>query len=179
MQNKMYEDTDSKTNAAFFSKQPPSVSSSKERKPVECDSCGKKGHTEDRCWKKAKHVGENQARFAHSSNQQSTDWSNGYAFRCSSVSQQARRQEADWFIDSGASQHMSDQRWAFVDYQSIKPGSWPVNGIGLHHKPLQATGFGSIPVSCRVGGNSYNGVLQKVLFVPNLGVNLYLVCHRQ
>jgi hypothetical protein len=67
-------------------------------------------------------------------------------------------------VDSGASQHMSDQRWAFVNYQRVKPGCWPVNGIGENRKPLQVHGYGTIPISSLVEGCWHDGVLSKKFF---------------
>ena len=123
-----------------------------------------------------------QAKFAHSvklqpppnSQPEVQTWSTDYAFRCS-LSNHSGPRDANWLVDSGASQHMSDQRWAFVNYQTVKLGCWPVSGIGEDRKPLQVHGYGRIPISFYVGGSWHNGMLQELLHVPKLGANLFSV----
>ncbi len=70
---------------------------------------------------------------------------------------------------------MSDQRWMFSNFQPVRHGSWPVKGIGSDIKPLQAIGVGDILIRARINGSWHNGVFQEVLFVPNLGANLFSV----
>ena len=165
--------------AAFFADQP--GTSSQARRNVICDFCKRRGHVEDKCWKKQCQVGETQAKFAHSSgklgpssNPETQSWSGDYAFRCF-MSNDSGPRDVNWLVDSGASQHMSDQRWAFIDYQPVRPGCWPVNGIGENRKPLQVHGYGSIPISSLVEGSWHAGILQDVLYVPQLGANLFSV----
>ena len=80
----------------------------------------------------------------------------------------------EWYADSGASQHMSDQLWMFTVYVPIVPGNWPVNGIG-NNVPLQVYGQGNIPIKTKVNGNWNEGTLKYVIYVPNLGVNLFSI----
>jgi hypothetical protein len=70
---------------------------------------------------------------------------------------------------------MTDQKWAFLQFQHIIPGTWPVTEIGNDRQPLQVHGFGTVPVINEVEGKQLNGVLQEVLYVPNLGVNLFSI----
>jgi hypothetical protein len=46
------------------------------------------------------------------------------------------RVNTDWWIDSGTTQHMSDQFSIFSNFTSVKPGSWPVKGIEATNQPL-------------------------------------------
>ena len=63
----------------------------------------------------------------------------------------------------------------FSSFYPVHPGSWPVKGIGSDADPLQAAGFGDIHVRVRVNEEWHDGVFSKVLFVPNLGANLFSV----
>ncbi len=45
-------------------------------------------------------------------------------FRLMSTSRYEARSTGDWFADSGATQHMTDQREALVDYVAVPEGSW-------------------------------------------------------
>ncbi len=80
------------------------------------------------------------------------------------------RDPDEWFADSGATRHMSDQRQLMHNFKHIPPGSWTVSGIG--DKELEATGYGDIHVRSSVDGNTLTGIVNNVLFVPGLGVNL-------
>ncbi len=77
-----------------------------------------KRHVEDKCLEKARQVSGTQSKFAHSGNLQRQSqpeqqtWSSEYAFWCS-LSNHSGPRDANWLVDSGASQHMSDQRWAW------------------------------------------------------------------
>jgi hypothetical protein len=82
----------------------------------------------------------------------------------------------DWpFADSGASQHMSDQRWMFTTFHAVKKGSYHVKGIGSENCPLQATGKGDICIKSKVNGEWRNNIIYDVLFVPKLGANSFSV----
>ena len=148
------------SDAAFFAKQ--TEPGFKMKNNVSCGYCGRKRLVEEDCWKKAQDERESQAKFAHSygksepsyhSSQHKPSWSGDYAFQCS-ISNHPSPKDDNWLVDSGASQHMSDQSWAFVNYQRVKLGSWPVNGIGNNRKPLQVHGYGTISISSLVEGRS-------------------------
>ncbi len=179
--NKRYGEEGTKNDAAFFANRGGASSNqaNRGRRNVTCTNCGRRGHTEDKCWDKAKQANGAQAKFARGKpTQQDTpqQWSGDYAFRSASFpSRKTRCPDDTWYADSGASQHMTDQRWAFSQFQSIKPGSWPVTGIGENRQPLQVHGFGTVPVTGEVEGVHLHGTLQSVLYVPNLGVNLFSV----
>ena len=116
--NREYEGAPSDT--AFFANQNGGTSSQAakaRRRDVTCDFCGRQGHTEENCWQKAKQMSGTQAKFAHSvklqpppySQPEVQTWSTDYAFRCS-LSNHSGPRDANWLVDSDASQHMSDQR---------------------------------------------------------------------
>lgn len=70
---------------------------------------------------------------------------------------------------------MSDQLWQFENYSPIKPGSWPVKGIGLENDPLQVHGVGDIPFRCRVNSIWLEAIVRNAIYVPGLGANLFSI----
>lgn len=76
----------------------------------------------------------------------------------------------NWFADSGATQHMTDQRSLFRTFTPISSEKWNVNGIGSAR--LLVRGYGSIEFFVTTGGIQREITIEKVLFVPGLGTNL-------
>lgn len=76
--------------------------------------------------------------------------------------------------DSGATDHMSDQANIFSDFTPVTPGHWKVKGIGVNSS-LQVHGYGTVAVRSKVDGITYDGSLERVLYVPNLGVTLFSI----
>ena len=68
---------------------------------------------------------------------------------------------------------MMSNRSYFENFRDIPPGSWTVNGVG--NTTLHATGVGTVPIHSYVNGKVLEGELKKVLYVPELGVNLYSI----
>lgn len=81
----------------------------------------------------------------------------------------------DWYIDSGATQHMSDQHNLFINFCPFTLGNWLVKGIGSTNMPLQAQGKGDIRIRSRMDGIWHEGIIKDVVYVPNLGANLFSV----
>lgn len=115
-----------------------------------CDYCGKLGHDEDRCWTKEKDL-KRAAAKANLAGRSSQDWPEDYTFASFSfLSSHRERRTSDWYVDSGASQHMSGQQWMFEDCKPVKPGSWTVIGIGSAN--LHRHGISSVPIRTKVNG---------------------------
>jgi hypothetical protein len=131
-------------------------------------------HEESRCWKKKKDIRQQEDTRSNiaSSNH---DWPPGFAFTSLCLSNLKKCNQTDWYADSGASQHISDQLWQFQNYNLVKPGSWPVKSIGLDNDPLQVHGVSDIPIRCQVDGNWFNAVIQNVFYVPGMGANLFSI----
>ena len=182
--NKRYADESTrKADAAFFSSrdqarasQPHSSQAAQRKKNVTCTFCGRRGNVEESCWDKERESGETETKMARFKATQASkapeQWSGEYAFRAVPFSRQPRQSKL-WHADSGASQHMTDQRWAFTTFRPIESGVWPVNGIGK--KRLQVRGLGTVRVRGEVDKVVLKGVLQEVLYVPKLGANLFSV----
>jgi hypothetical protein len=78
-----------------------------------------------------------------------------------------------FYLDSGCTQHMSDQKHYFSRLHHIEPGTWSVGGIG--GKKLFAHGIGDIEVEMMSNGEKQTGTIKDALYVPNLNVNLISV----
>ena len=103
------------------------------------------------------------------------NWKMDYALSSFAVfSKNAIHEGGAWYADSGATKHMSDQKWMFINFKEIVPGNWPVKGIG-NVKPLQVHGRGVIPIRTKLNGTRKNGILRDTLYVPKLGANLFSV----
>ena len=76
----------------------------------------------------------------------------------------------DWFADSGATQHMTDQRKFFKCFSLVEENTWFVKGIG--GAQLAVHGYGSIEFTALVDGTKWTALIETVLYVSDLGVNL-------
>lgn len=156
-----------------------------QRKP--CGFCKKNGHKsghrEEDCWRKASYIqgrrdaGDTAYAATNSGHTKPTNPSNtpssddDYAF----VSNIPEMDKHEWYADSGARSHMTDKRCFFETFQSIKPGSRTIRGIGKDNALLSAHGIGSIRIKRKIGGKWSLGTIHNVLYVPNLGANLFSI----
>lgn len=60
-----------------------------------------------------------------------------------------------WFADSGATQHMTDNKSVLQNFIPIEPGRWKVAGIG--GTTLDVCGQGDISVRSMVDGKTHQG----------------------
>ena len=70
------------------------------------------------------------------------------------------------YLDSGCTQHMSDQKQCFTNLHHIEPGTWSVGGID--EKKMFAHGIGDIKVEMISNGEEQTGIIKDALYVPNL-----------
>ncbi|KZR97031.1 putative Copia protein (Gag-int-pol protein), partial [Daphnia magna] len=61
----------------------------------------------------------------------------------------------DWYADSGATHHMTDQRHFFNTFKPVKPGTWHVYGIGSIK--MEVHGVGNIEIHSYVQGEKNVG----------------------
>jgi hypothetical protein len=77
-----------------------------------------------------------------------------------------------WIMDSGASQHMSTNRNFFTVYTPFdKPSK--INGICDY--TTCALGKGTIEMTLYVNGKPTHGSFNDILYIPNLGKNLFSI----
>lgn len=150
-------------NTAMKASQNNSATSEKGQKM--CFFCHKIGHFKQDCIKfkrwKLKKEKANQAE----SSENSSD------FLCFSAYQEERKEEL-WYIDSGATSHMTNNRAAFKSLVLKKlPDVTLANGRGT-----KAFGIGTVITKCLDGNNKETNVeLRDVLYVPDLTNNLLSV----
>lgn len=131
-------------------------------------------HREEDCWLKQSYLqgkrdaGGGEALLSQSSRSEPPTKDDSYAFKSTDILFDSEC----WYADSGASEHMSDNRSLFDTLQPIPPGKRLIKGVGKNNEAHQATGIGNISIRSKVDGVWHNGTLSNVLFVPNLGVNL-------
>lgn len=70
---------------------------------------------------------------------------------------------------------MSDQKSIFQTITPIKHGDRAIKGVGKNNEALYAAGNGTVAIKTKVNGEWNDGVLHNVLFVPDLGTNLFSI----
>ena len=83
-------------------------------------------------------------------------------------------QESDWFADSASTEHMTGHRHFFSSFAPITH-EWNVKGVGTDLQPLSVEGQGTVQIKIKVGTDVLYGVLKDVLYVPEIGVNLFSI----
>ena len=83
----------------------------------------------------------------------------------------ANRHDASvWIADNGATKHVTDQKSVLNNYVNVPVGSWIIEGI----RGATATvhGYGDVLFEAKIAGTLRTGLIRKVLYVPDIGVNL-------
>ena len=81
--------------------------------------------------------------------------------------------EEIWYADAGATEHMSDNRAAFVNFKAIEKGTWPVSIASDQN--LWVQGKGDIRIKRRANDQWLDGTLHDVLYIPDLRTNLFSI----
>ena len=81
--------------------------------------------------------------------------------------------EEIWYADAGATEHMSDNRAAFINFKEIPKGKWPV--AIANDQNLWVQGKGDIKIKRRAHDKWLDGTLHDVLYIPELRTNLFSV----
>lgn len=154
------------SEAAFYSKQTPTRAeparaAPSRGRPGKCNFCGKPGHWARECRQRLEQQGKPQAEAHAASHDQE------FLFMAQDGADAAQH----WYVDSGASQHLTPHRAWFADYQPIP--AQPVF-MGDDH-PQQAVGKGTIHMQLDVHGEAVSVKLTNVLHVPGIANNLLSV----
>ena len=137
-----------------------------------CHYCGESGHWIKECPKRMKENIEKQkvqsANIANGNKSHEENGKNHYLFMAKkSIAQKSNDQV--WYIDSGATQHMTSSKKFMSNYKNISP-------IDIHladQRIVSAIGMGDILMKSTVNGKL--GLLREVLYVPELEHNLFSV----
>ena len=78
-----------------------------------------------------------------------------------------------WYADSGATEHMTEHRDWFSTFKPIPQGTWAVTVAD--DRNIWVQGVGDINITRTVDGVSKEGVLKKVLYIPDLRRNLFSI----
>lgn len=131
----------------------------------ECYHCKKVGHREADCW--AKHPDKRKQKSAGAANVSEEDGPSAL------MADSDGGLSGIWVADSGASQHMSSQKNLFQDFAPITSGTYPIRIA--NKSVMQCMGIGSLHLRSKVGKKWSSITLLNVLFVPELGRNLFSV----
>lgn len=126
-----------------------------------CFYCQKPGHFKRDCRKYKK---DQEGAKSDSSNSSST----GQAFYSELLF--TEKEEDQWFLDSGATDHMTGHMEWFCEYKQFDSPAKVTIGDG---SVLLAEGSGRINISCQVKNKTYKNYLSNVLYVKDLKFNLF------
>lgn len=139
-----------------------------------CYYCGKKGHVQNVCFKKqaddakrkrAKHRGY----FIEEDVEEDKDFSHEFRLFIVDHALSASDEDDIWYVDSGASSHMTGKKEFFDSLEESTYGSKIYLGDDSGY---EIKGYGVIPVKLPNGKISH---LQNVLYVPGIKKNLIFV----
>lgn len=127
-------------------------------KPGKCHKCGKPGHWARECRTKNIPVTKPEVK--------------GDALISEALAslQQTNQVMDTWFVDSGATEHMTHNKEWFVNYETLKTNVLVRIGDGSF---LKGDGVGSINIRAFNGTSWIESHLSKVLYVPKLKYNLF------
>ena len=149
---------------ALFSKNYSEQRKSLDLKKVKCFYCKKKGHFAKDCFKKkadAKKAPQHESANRVESIQVSGVENPEIALAACGIPSK----QNDWWIDSGASQHMTPDKKGLSDYQSFRN---PLQVKLADNSVLLSYGKGNLHLSVFDGTEKVNITLSDVLFVPKI-----------
>ena len=149
-----------------------------------CTYCKRNNHTEQYCFKKEKD--ERLARKTSSSglvskgvqnhgDDNESDSSGDYVCLMSNTSRVERASSHYWYIDSGATSHMTFDRELFTEFKSVN--AYDV-GMG-NASSVKAVGKGTVSLNINVKSKVKECQLKNVAYVPDLKYNLLSVSHME
>jgi len=133
-------------------------------KNIKCNRCGRMGHKMRDCKTKQENIGQGSGHLTRGDNM--------IAAIDGSALTGASSQGQDWVIDSGATHHMCNDEKAF---QELKKLENPVSIRVGNDARIEASHIGTVAIATKVRGEGRTANLQKVLYVPDIAVNLLSV----
>ena len=149
------------TQEALISSRGTELKKTHDLKKIKCHYCKRKGHFARDCFKrKADQRRPSNAEFANKAE--------GVSMKYPAValaSGGASMKSDEWWIDSGASQHMTPDKKGMVEYKSFKS---PVKVKLADNSTLYAYGKGSVALLAYDGTRQVSVTLHDVLYVPRI-----------
>ena len=142
------------TNDALFT-------SRRSKSDLKCHYCQKKGHFARDCYKKKKDMKTSSANVVKDENETVEE----LALKSSNDSS-----KGNWWIDSGATQHMTFQKDDIENYTTFKA---PLKVKLADDSTVNSYGKGQVRLSLSSEDGKVNLVLKEVLFVPDLQNKLF------
>jgi hypothetical protein len=140
------------------------------QKTGKCYVCGETGHWARNCQQRK---GDDTAKKnVGNATQRKSEYSAGFASVALTSSVITVSEHADWFLDSGASDHMCNQRELFLTYEAFDTPAMVCIGDG---GCIEAHGKGHINMLMFDGNRWNKNHLVDVLHVPKLNYNLFSV----
>jgi len=146
-----------------------------------CNHCGKMGHIAVNCRSKTNGNEGEQRRNNNNNNNNNNNGNNQNREGRSSMLAVSENESAfttqeanhgDWAVDSGASQHMCNQKSAFTELTNLEDPVFIRVGNGSR---VEAKFMGSVELKTQVRDQCKTVVLNNVLFIPELAENLLSV----
>lgn len=127
---------------------------------LKCYNCGRSGHMKKDC-RSLKNVRPDQSKLFIARSMITKEMAET---ACSTLD------DEDWYLDSGATKHMTNQRRFFSKFLEFKHPE----KIGLADKTgIDAIGIGEVIVCIKKGDHEGEICLKNVLYVPTLSMNLF------
>ena len=192
--NKVQDFMENEEERAFFSSRGPTSNSGRRllsaeekrkhaakitelKKKTKCRRCGKHGHWERECpnGKKGSDFDKPNEKTtrkgeAHAVITEDLDEGESSAFM---VHVDECSDDDAWYMDGGATDHMTDRLDWFATFKPVSQGRWPV--MIADNRRLWVRGVGRIQIQCEVNGSWYPRDIHHVLYVPELRKNLFSV----
>jgi len=137
-----------------------------------CQHCNKKGHTEDKCWKKYPNLNPHRPRNS-TPNQPALLVSNEDDAICllgRHQSEKSSRHQDEWIIDSGCSNHVTFNKSSFTSLISMNSNIELADG-----NVVDVVGKGTVKLSIVVNGTTKVCYISDVFLAPELGFQLLSV----
>src|SRR6266404_1050304 len=140
---------------------------------VYCEYCRKKGHNAERCYNRiADEAAENDT--GNASGNVARNEKQNISLVCvqSGLVTSSKTVDDDWYLDTGASQHITNNPNKFFKYELFKKPKFVRVGSG---KKLQVHGPGDLQVDIHVNGRWNAAMLSNVWYVKGFSNNLFSV----
>src|SRR5277367_3151728 len=136
------------------------------KKDCECYNCKKRGHMAKDCWEKGGGMEGKGPKGRKGPNREKANQAEEVNTSLNDVAYMAGGQIVKskdlWYLDSGTTSHISNNRDVYIDFVNTKPT--PITGIG---SSAISTGYGTIPIEFKVKNKIFTHKLHHVLYLPD------------